>query len=111
MSERDTFTPPNDPSHENTASGGDHPAGLSVGAIHIDNFRRTNDLEDIAHAHLRLHPHILEHAKKEGKDIVAFAKSHGRGLLVSAGIALLAGSIVIYEYEKHKPGKTTPPKK
>ena len=94
---------------DSTASGGDHPAGLQIGAIHIDKQSHTNGLKERADALLSSQPHILDQAKRDGKNIFALAKSHGRGLVVSAIGITLAGAIVIYEH-KHHSGSETPPK-
>lgn len=73
------------------------------GTVKIDDVANPLGLQQIAEDRINGSPHLLKEAKRRGKDIVAFATSHGREIIVGAGVASLvtaatAGGIILYKH-------------
>lgn len=73
---------------------GEYPAYIQIipGEIRIDNVSHPDNIEELSNDHLEKHPKIMRGARKFGKDLVTFVSSHGRGLLIGGGLALLVGA-------------------
>lgn len=88
---------------------GDFPANINLmpGSIRIDDVANPNGLAEKARGHLKASPHILEDAKRLGKDLVAYSSSHGKEIIIGVGVASVitaatASGIIIYKHRHRK---------
>lgn len=82
-----------------------HPGKIEgmPGVIAIDGNPIPQGLEGIGESFLQDKPHIRKGAEKLGKDLAVYVSGHGRGILIGAGIATLAGFGVVVLYKhRHK---------
>ncbi len=68
---------------------GDYPPNLKMipGVMLVDTIASPNGLEKAVDEKLRQHPHVLEEAKRLGKDVVGLATSHGKQIFIGVGVA------------------------
>lgn len=113
MSERDKFTPPDDPSHDNTASGGEHPHPVvDFGVVDLRAGAFQRDPEHVVNTHVNGRPDILKFLEKGKHKAMPILHSHGIGALIITSAAIAAVGLATYEIKKHhKPSKTSPTNK
>lgn len=76
---------------------GDYPSNDVPGEILVDGVANPLHLREMVSEYLLNNRNILKGAKAHGQDIVAFAASHGKVLIIGVGVAgVLAGGLIIY---------------
>lgn len=108
MSERDPITPADEPSDDNTFTGGEHPhpvVDFGVADLKAGPFQR--DPEHLVNTHVNGRPDILKFLEKGEHKAIAILHSHGTGALIITSAAIAAVGLATYEIKKHhKPSKT-----
>lgn len=94
---------------EELVTSAGYPPGIEgiPGAVRIDDVANPIGLFEIARDYISQNRLIMRLAKKRGKDMVAFATSHGREIIIGAGVASIvtaatAGGIILYKHRHRK---------
>lgn len=89
---------------------GDYPANIHIipGAISVDSVASTKGLVEGVKQKLGEHPDIMREARRLGKDVVGLVRSHGKEIIIGAGVASLAigvaatGAVVMHRHRRRE---------
>lgn len=94
---------------EELVTSAGYPPGIEgiPGAVRIDDVANPIGLFEFASGYVRQNRIIMRLAKKGGKDVVAFATSHGREIIIGVGVASIvtaatAGGIILYKHRQRR---------
>ena len=82
---------------------GEYPANIAAmpGAIKVDDVAHRILLESEARNYLARFPDLKLRAKGLGQDLVAYASSHGKEIIIGVGVAgAITGGVILYRHPR-----------